>query len=298
MTQCSQTTDTVLQVAPYFDVLLKRLDEGDARATVAFGRHVHWGWWSEPERADGSPQDYAAAAERLCRKVCDAAGVRDGMSILDVGCGFGGTIASLNERFCGLNLVGVNIDKRQLERAAQSVHAANGNRIRWVEADACKLPFAAGSFDVVLAVECIFHFPSRDSFLGEAAKVLVPGGRFALSDFVPPADALPTLQQHPPGQDEATRLSYGKVDLLCPVEKYHALAIKNGLEPLGVDNISIGTLPTYAYLRTDQRGWSDRAAARTHEKATTRLEMACRMDLLHYTILSFARIAAAARQAS
>ena len=298
MKQSKRTTDTVVQVAPYFDVLLKRLDEGDARATVAFGRHVHWGWWSEPERADGSPEDYAAAAERLCRKVCDAAGVRDGMNVLDVGCGFGGTIASLNERFSGLNLVGVNIDPRQLERAARSVRPTNGNRIRWVEADACNLPFAPGSFDAVLAVECIFHFPSRAAFLGEAAKVLVEGGRLALSDFVPPADALPVLQQHAPGQDEATQLSYGKVDLLCPVEKYHALAMTNGLTPVGVDNISSGTLPTYAYLRADQRGWRDRSAARTHEKATTRLEMACRRDLLHYTILSFARMAAEAKQAS
>ncbi len=298
MTQSTQATDTILKVAPYFDVLLKRLEEGDARATVAFGRHVHWGWWSEPERADGSPEDYAAAAERLCRKVCDAAGVRDGMNILDVGCGFGGTIASLNERFSGLNLVGVNIDHRQLERAARSVHAANGNRIRWVEADACNLPFAPCSFDVVLAVECIFHFPSRASFLSEAAKVLVDGGRLALSDFVPPADALPVLQQQPPGQDEATRLSYGKVDLLCPVEKYHALAVQAGLAPIGSDDISIGTLATYSYLRTDQRGWPDRSAARTHEKATTRLEMACRMELLRYTILSFTRPAVQARQAS
>ena len=292
MNQSKQQADDAFHVAPYFDVLLKRLEEGDERACAAFGRHVHWGWWPEPQHADGTPEDYAAAAERLCRKVCEAAGVHDGMRVLDVGCGFGGTIASLNERFSGLELVGVNIDARQLERAARTVRPARGNRIRWVEADACAMPMAACSFDAVLAVECIFHFPSRATFLAGAAKLLTPGGRLALSDFVPPSEALPTLQRRPPGQDEATRLSYGKVDLLCPVEQYSALATSAGLTPLGAEDVSNGTLPTYAYLRADQRSWNDRDAARAHEKATTRLEMACRMELLRYTILSFARQAA------
>jgi cyclopropane fatty-acyl-phospholipid synthase-like methyltransferase len=220
------------------------------------------------------------------------------MRVLDVGCGIGGTIASLNERFSGLDLVGVNIDARQLERAARTVRPANGNRIRWVEADACDLSLAAASFDALLAVECIFHFPSRATFLAGAAKLLTPGGRLALSDFVPPSQALPTLRQYPPGQDEATRLSYGKVDLLCPVEQYSLLAASAGLTPLEVEDVSNGTLPTYAYLRADQRCWNDRATARMHEKATTRLEIACRMELLRYTILSFARQAAETTRAA
>lgn len=298
MKQSKQPVETAFHVAPYFDVLLRRLEEGDVRAGVAFGRHVHWGWWPVPDRADGTPEDYAAAAERLCRKVCAAAGVRDGMRVLDVGCGLGGTLASLNERFAGLDLVGVNIDARQLEWAARAVQPANGNRVRWVEADACALPFAAGSFDVVLAVECVFHFPSRATFLAGAAKVLAPGGRLALSDFVPPAHALPTLLRHPPGSDEATRLSYGQVDLLCPIDQYHTFAAAAGLTPLGGEDISAGTLPTYTYLRADQRDWSDRATARMHEKATIRLEMACRMDLLRYTILSFARNVTGGKQAA
>ena len=53
--------------------------------------------------------------------MCDVAEIRDGMRIIDVGCGFGGTIASLNERFSELELVGVNIDSRQLERATDMV---------------------------------------------------------------------------------------------------------------------------------------------------------------------------------
>src|SRR5262249_40386438 len=133
--------------------------------STAFARHVHWGYWPDPAAADGSAEDYARAAERLCRRVCAAAAVRDGLRVLDVGCGFGGTLASLNERFDGLHMVGVNIDLRQLDRARLLVRPSPGNAVRFVEADALSLPFADASFDVVLAVECIFHFGDRAAFL-------------------------------------------------------------------------------------------------------------------------------------
>ena len=60
-------------VAPYFDELLRRLDAGDPVTRAAYGRHVHWGYWPDPDAATAAADDYAAAAERLCRLVCDAA---------------------------------------------------------------------------------------------------------------------------------------------------------------------------------------------------------------------------------
>jgi cyclopropane fatty-acyl-phospholipid synthase-like methyltransferase len=297
MGSTKQSASEPFHVAPYFDVLMQRLEAGDRRMTIAFGRHVHWGYWPQPELADGTPEDYARAAERLCRKVCDAAGIRDGMRVLDVGCGFGGTIASLNERFSRLDLVGVNIDARQLHRARETVRASNGNRIRFLEADACQLPFEASSFDAVLAVECIFHFDSRPAFLAGAARCLAPGGRLALSDLVPRQEIMDQLTRYDPGQDEATRKSYGQVDLRCSVEQYHQLAAEAGLTLLSSDNISENTLPTYPFLRADLRDWPDRQTARWHERATARLEIVSRLDLLRYTILSFARSSCAALSA-
>ena len=124
---------TVSVNLPYFDLVLQRLEESDPEFEIAFGRHVHWGYWADPSRAVQTAEDYALAAEALSQQVYSAANVADGQQILDVGCGFGGTIASLNENFCDLNLVGVNIDERQLERARLKVAAQNGNRIEFSE---------------------------------------------------------------------------------------------------------------------------------------------------------------------
>jgi 2-polyprenyl-3-methyl-5-hydroxy-6-metoxy-1,4-benzoquinol methylase len=81
---------------PYFDALLALLNEGNAALEQAFGRHVHWGYWPEPATADRSLNGFAEATEALSRLVYQSAGVRDGMTVLDAGCGFGGTSESLN----------------------------------------------------------------------------------------------------------------------------------------------------------------------------------------------------------
>lgn len=278
-------------VPPYFDLLLARLEANDPAAALAFGRHVHWGCWQDPDRADGSPEDYARAAETMCRLVCDASGIRDGSRLLDVGCGFGGTIDSLNERFRKLDMTGLNIDSRQLERARATVHARHGNRITFIEGDACRLPFPDASFDVVLAVECVFHFPSRERFLREAVRVLKPGGTLALSDFVSTERDLPMLQRVNAGANSATRESYGRVDLLCSPTIYRTMADGAGLAIDHEQDVTDNTLPTYPFLRSYIRAGGDAASTRDFEKATVHLEMASRMGWLRYTILGFRKAA-------
>ena len=46
------------------------------------------------------------------------------------------------------------------------------NRIEFVEGDACDMPFPDASFDLVLAVECAFHFPSRAKFFSEVPMII------------------------------------------------------------------------------------------------------------------------------
>lgn len=268
---------------PYFDTLLEHINLGDARVQQAFGRHVHWGYWEKPARADGTVEDFASAAERLCQRVYGAAGVKEGDRILDAGCGFGGTVASLNEHFDRLQLVGLNIDPRQLERARQEVQPRGTNQIEFIEGDACQLPFPDASFDVVLAVECIFHFPSRADFFREAKRVLRPGGRFAICDFVSVPLFKPVRAVIANIATSVVEDTYGRVDSHFTLGDYQKLASESGFTLTQTEDITANTLPTYPVVRRlfEQIGKSDSASA------TASVELISRLGLLRYLILNF-----------
>ena len=225
------------KVPAYFDYLIEAFRRGAA------GRFVHLGYWDNPRKAGG---DFAAAQARLDERILSMAGIASGQSILDVGCGFGGTIAGLNERLRDGWLAGVNIDPRQLALCRQIV-PANANRLEWQEADACRLPFAAGSFDRVLCTEAMFHFGSRRAFFAEAARVLKPGGRLVGSDITVADSArnirAPGFSIEAPLQD-----GYGPWPDFWGDDADHAkLAKAAGLRKGKLEDITANTLPSHAF---------------------------------------------------
>lgn len=270
---------------PYFDYLLAALKNNNETIEKSFGRHVHWGYWENPEKTTPSDDEFAQAAEHLSKLFFKLAAITDGQALLDVGCGFGGTIASLNETYKRMRLVGTNIDERQLERARQKIQAMGGNSIEFQQGDACALPFADNSFDTVLAVECVFHFSSREAFFKEARRVLKPGGHLVLSDFVL-------------GKLSPLRLSgsvnskvFGTCDVSYTQDKYHTLAEQSGLSPHASLDITSNTLPTYLYLRSllaHKDPNKLRASTSFRAIATTlAIEVVSRLRLLSYFVFSF-----------
>lgn len=91
---------------------------------------------------------------------------------LDLGCGEGILLDALASRLPDdRELVGVDV-----------VPPPDGARWRGVTGDiACTLPFADGSFDVVVAGEVIEHVPHPDLMLTEIRRLLRPGGSLVLS---------------------------------------------------------------------------------------------------------------------
>jgi len=164
-------------VPPYFDYLIDAFERGEG------GRWVHLGYWDRPLHPGDSAIDFEQAQRRLDDVLLERADLADGQAVLDVGCGFGGTLGQVNERRRDMRLTGLNVDPRQLA-ICRTIAPRNGNVLRWRQGDACRLPFADASFDRVLCFEAMFHFPSRRTFFAEAARVLRPGGVLAASDIV------------------------------------------------------------------------------------------------------------------
>ena len=65
-------------------------------------------------------------------------------------------------------------------------HAPDG--VERVPGDADALPFADGSFDIVTCVHSLHHVPHPDTALAEMARVLAPGGRLVVQDYLADPD--------------------------------------------------------------------------------------------------------------
>jgi SAM-dependent methyltransferase len=109
------------------------------------------------------------------RLIADGTELPPGTRLLEVGTGVGAVLAVLGQEFPGLELTGVDIEPKQLEYARGHLERA-GVEATLVEADALSLPFEDESFDHVWMMWFLEHVPDPVGVLGEARRVLVPGG--------------------------------------------------------------------------------------------------------------------------
>jgi len=113
----------------------------------------------------------------------EAVAVRpDAKAILDVGCGTGRLLRSAATVFPSARLEGVDAAPAMVKQA--SALAPAGVAINFRVAVAERLPFAAGEFDLVFSTMTFHHWESQSTGIGEIARVLGPGGRWLLADFV------------------------------------------------------------------------------------------------------------------
>ena len=141
---------------------------------------AHWG-----RRAAHFDEDFGhsirTAAERTAwDRIFDLvlAG-RGALDVLDAGCGTGFLSLELASR--GHRVTGVDFAPAMLAKARRKA-AQHGAEIRFEEADAEQLPFASGSFDLVVSRHVLWTLPHPEMAIDEWIRVLRPGGRLAVID--------------------------------------------------------------------------------------------------------------------
>ncbi|MGV0850362.1 class I SAM-dependent methyltransferase [Mycolicibacterium phlei] len=121
--------------------------------------------------------------DRVYRTLIDQADLRDGLDILEVGCGTGNLISRARRAHPGIHAVGCDPDPRALTRAHRKAHGLRG--LRFERGYAQDLPYADGEFDRVLSSMMWHHLDDdvKTAAAGEFFRVLRPGGTLHLVDI-------------------------------------------------------------------------------------------------------------------
>ncbi len=145
--------------------------------TDEFGEFERAGWGAG--RAEPYHRGIAAITTRSIDPLLDAAGVTEGMRVLDLATGPGYVAARAAER--GAEPVGLDFSTEMLE-LARLLHP----QIEFREGDANALPVEDQSFDVVVANFLMPHLSDLPGAVREAARVTRPGGRVAFTTWDSP----------------------------------------------------------------------------------------------------------------
>ncbi|HEU4778952.1 MAG TPA: methyltransferase domain-containing protein [Steroidobacteraceae bacterium] len=122
---------------------------------------------------------FEAVSGLFATPLMDAAQIHRGSTLLDVACGPGSVTSLAAAR--GAAAVGLDFSPSMIAEARRR-HPS----LSFQEGDAEALPFTDQSFDAVIINFGIHHFPFPVRALGEARRVLRPGGRVAFTTWAPP----------------------------------------------------------------------------------------------------------------
>jgi ubiquinone/menaquinone biosynthesis C-methylase UbiE len=118
------------------------------------------------------------------RVAADVGGHLASGDVLDIGAGPGHVALDIVKRRPGLRVAGIDISMDMLGLArAKAIRAGVGDRARFEQADAGRLPFADRSFDLVVSSFSVHHWRELDAPLREIHRVLRPGGAAWLYDL-------------------------------------------------------------------------------------------------------------------
>jgi tocopherol O-methyltransferase len=139
-----------------------------------WGEHLHHGYWI---RGDESKE---RAQLQLIEHLAGLAKIKPGWEILDIGCGYGGSSLFLAKSY-NASVTGITISPMQAEMAIQAA-AKEQLDAKFLVMDAEAMEFQK-KFDLLWSVESISHYQRREEFFASAAKLLKPGGLFAIIDW-------------------------------------------------------------------------------------------------------------------
>jgi tocopherol O-methyltransferase len=182
----NETADRIGQVISYyqqtdFDYRIAWLNS----ANLA----LHFGYY------EAGIHSHAMALENTNSVLAGLARVCPGDRVLDAGCGLGGSSCWLAAKR-GASVIGITPVTFQVDQATH-IAARRGlsDRVSFECADYTGAPFPDASFDVVWALESLCHAPNKAAFYKEASRLLRPGGRLIVAEYMRTSRGLPAKDE-------------------------------------------------------------------------------------------------------
>jgi ubiquinone/menaquinone biosynthesis C-methylase UbiE len=195
--------------------------------------------------------EFHIRGRKATRDLAKIADLREGIRLLDIGCGVGGPSRTLAAEW-GCRVTGLDIIEEYC-RAAHTLTTTTrlSQKAVYVNGDAAVLPFAGGVFDRVWIQHVTMNIENKKRLFEDIRRVLNPKGRLAVFEVCAGINTPPIYPV--PWAGDST------INFLAPPDEFHRMINEAGFEASIWDDVSKASLDWF-------RKASAKAAQRVSEK--------------------------------
>jgi tocopherol O-methyltransferase len=201
---------------------------------------LHFGYY------DAETKTHEASLMRLNEVLANLAQIKAKDIVLDAGCGYGGSSLWLAENI-GCKAIGITVVPYQVTKAQHSADKSSASaKLRFIEGDYANTGLPEKSVTVVWGLESIVHCEDKQRFVEEAYRLLKPGGRILISEYM--------LREKPPLTKVEHKImepflhGWMMPDLLTP-SQYNNMLTKAGFRNVEIHDLSDNVEPSLKKCR-------------------------------------------------
>lgn len=196
------------------------------------------------------------------RELVERTGISDESVALDVAVGTGDVALLLHERVRAGRVVGLDLSRVMLARAASKLRRAGAQRVSLIQGDGLRLPFADNAFDAVTSAFALRNVVDVASLFAEMRRVLRPNGKMACLEISRPTlpvfrglfhlyfnGVVPMLGRILARDGEAYAYLPESLNRFLTSEQVTGLLRDAGFRETGCEKLMLGTVAIYTGLK-------------------------------------------------